>query len=330
MKQLILIASMISAGFAGHAGVSSSGGGNSVVCRDANKKIISAELLDFYEGRNLNGLNIVKSDAKVDDQIAMAVKNLSAGQDDEALLSLAQTVQNVLVMLPAGVGLQAVGDANTIVMPKGCEIEQVADFRDAESKVYIDSEIWNALGATDQAGLIFHETVYFYSRHAGTDLTSERARREVARSFSDAKISAVYDGAPVDAWECSSTIKSMDDYASLSRFKVYYDTASDDMILNFEYFEGHVMFEKATATFRFLDEYLPVKLPIDGGDSERTVWTSLQSPIDPGVSIELSFNKDAAGEQKMYIGQGEIMHPSKNKTEFTCKKGDSSKGHSLK
>jgi hypothetical protein len=168
---VILITVLSSMSFAG----SGSHGGGTIVCRNEQGKIISAELLDLWEGkkvRNLDILEEVESDADIPDLIRRAVRILN----EKGQIKMAKTVELVangelgvvnasLSFVSEGVGIAAPSDANAVFIPKGnCRIEGVGAYNDRYLTFFIDKELYSELSALNRAALFVHEGVYKYLR----------------------------------------------------------------------------------------------------------------------------------------------------------------------
>ncbi len=194
LNSLLLLATSLSA----HA-VQESHGGGGVVCRDATGKILSARLLDFWEAETLGyaesnataaySLAIAPS---TDDEWTQAqavigkLKSVNAELGD--LVAVEHTLnQGRLNWINPGLSLVPPSDAPIEFMAKGCSLEGIASFNDATDTLSIDPELYQALSATDRAGLWIHEAVYkvFRSHLWGGETDSTRSRRFTAHLFSN-------------------------------------------------------------------------------------------------------------------------------------------------
>lgn len=182
------------------AGGVDGGGGKSVVCRNAEGHITSAELLDLYEGSKMYGLNIQKSNAPFTEQIetALAVIPPSARS---MMAAYAHIVRDKMTLLPLGTEIVPVDDSLEVVVPKNCQVEQLARFY-SQDKILVNGEIWQSLDEANRAALILHEAVYAHNRLVGaTD--SRRSRHIIANLFDPAtKWTDAKEDVPADALEC--------------------------------------------------------------------------------------------------------------------------------
>jgi hypothetical protein len=155
------------------AGTEISGGGNAVVCFGASGAIQSAQLLDLYEGQAKYGLIAKPSTESVESQLTKALLAFSQGLGREGILVLqGKNILKGLKFLPPGVGLKPVGDSNHLVLPKACQVVQLARY-EANDEIFVDTEIWEHLDSTNRAALVAHETLYWHLRQFG-ETSSDR------------------------------------------------------------------------------------------------------------------------------------------------------------
>ena len=187
-------------GVIGHAGAISGGGGKGVVCRDVSNNILSATTLDLYEGKAVYNLKINESNDPVDVQVQRALAVIPA--TSRGLISaFATSMVPKGMQIVHGMTLQPVDDALVIAVPRGCQVEQLANYFD-NSRILIDGDIWDKLSPTAQASLILHESVYATERALGAT-NSQRTRHVVASLFDlSTKWTDVKDGVPANALTC--------------------------------------------------------------------------------------------------------------------------------
>lgn len=170
-------------------------GGGAFVCRNANGGIISAELVDFYEGKTEYNLAIKQSPSEIEDQVNRAVmKYMSATGGNNEFLQSVQDVQAIMNIASNAV-LENTNDFNLRVAPKTCvggkiTFEQLANYTD-DGKLTVDQEIYDTLSNTAKAGLIIHEASYLLARKWHDSLSSREARRLTAYLFSSTPASAI-------------------------------------------------------------------------------------------------------------------------------------------
>lgn len=166
------------------AGGSDGGGGNGVVCYNpaSPKEIVSVELLDFYEGKVLEGYEINERDGSYLDILEHVIEK-SASQEVKDYLKSYTNFNRGFKFLPPGVRLKPINDSSEIFIPDNCKVEQIINFQ-GPSRIFVVGDFWNLLSETHKAGLLLHEILWKTEREAGVK-NSARARRSVARFFAD-------------------------------------------------------------------------------------------------------------------------------------------------
>jgi hypothetical protein len=197
----LLVATCLNSAF---AGAISGGGGKSVVCRDANHKIQTAELLDLFEGRIMYGRKIVYSADGVEKQLATAfgktVLNHQMQYDQTAL-----DIQAHLRMLPPSISLLPVDDAVEVIVPVGCALEQLVNYVNHDA-ILVSQEIWDQLNETNRAAALAHEAFYKNERENYGATDSRRSRNVISELFSDhGAFEDPQAGVPQDAYSCQGS-----------------------------------------------------------------------------------------------------------------------------
>ncbi len=217
------------------------GGGQSIVCRDDNGTVISAELLDLYEAKYFYLLNIQNPSVEknyLDVAIAKAAildaalpaaypvakttvtsggqtevnYQVSAGvffQRENGSTPLQLNVRKIdfeKLLIPGDISIPSIGDSNPRIIPKkkGCEIEQVAIYKDGTNEVRFVENIWNQLSTNDKAALLIHEALYRQLRLMG-DMTSDRTRKVIGHLFGGTTFKWILDGSPENFLNCWTT-----------------------------------------------------------------------------------------------------------------------------
>ncbi len=232
------------------AGGVDGGGGKSIVCRDSQAKIISAETLDLYEAKNIYGLQPKTFSGSLDQAITTIESDIQGTMDQPEihLFPLFSRVRKIMKFVPPTVVLKPVDDAAEVVLPSGCNLEQLAHYIDDEL-LLVSEEIWNALSLTDKAALITHEAIYRMDRMGGA-IDSRRSRKIVSHLFSGFPFEQVRSGLPSNMKICMATQVDKATYQF-----AYYPSSSGAMTkLQFFWFEGKAVFSKKTAI-------IPIKLP---------------------------------------------------------------------
>lgn len=168
------------------AGVGSSGGGPSIVCRNpVNKNIESAELLDLFESKIRFGYSIVYGEDK-DIRINEAINRIKNNKFTKNLIK--ESLNKILTatkFLPAGVSLQIGNDLGSeygVLIKEGCSLEY-AGFYETDGSLKIVLSIYDAFTPTDKAAFFVHETVYKLARETSGVNNSASSRKLTAALF---------------------------------------------------------------------------------------------------------------------------------------------------
>lgn len=300
------------------AGVNGSGGGQAVVCRNANHEILSAEMRDLYEakakGLNISNFSNSKSYlefalavAKVIDQGGAGIDVTMVGQDQAGktvvslvglydpltwLQSEVSSLDKTKVILPPGAALNLIDDANGFIIPSGnCAIEQLANYQDESNQLYVVGDIWNKMADPSRAALLVHEALYQHLRAAG-ETTSARTRNAVGLGFSNYGFQFLMDGIPQNATVCWSDEKSPD-----FRF-VAYPNKDGTVTLQFLFVDGNVMLSKTTMQIR-MDNSPLANIPWVSGDPE----TRSLGPVNNNERVAYMMYIDSNRNPQAFIGK---------------------------
>ncbi len=165
MKMNFLILIFLTASISSFAKVGGvdGGGGRSVVCRNADGTIKSAEILDLFEGRIVYKLNYTESDVdwslQIDDLIkksGLYDNNYRMGYGIRNWIPL---IKNNMALLSDDTQLNEVDDSNEAIAPVGCKIEQAVNYIN-DNLILFNGLIWKSLSPTQKAALILHEAIY--------------------------------------------------------------------------------------------------------------------------------------------------------------------------
>ncbi|OQW48810.1 MAG: hypothetical protein A4S09_13510 [Proteobacteria bacterium SG_bin7] len=301
------------------AGGISDGGGNGVVCfmetvsfpskKDDGYKMISAELLDLYEGKIEFGLTPKESDADPMKQAEARLTQLknALGPKGGALDSEWRELQQNLVFLPKGTKILPVEDSNHVVVPPaGCQIIQLARYR-KDGRIYINSDVWDKLSNTHRAALLVHETLYSYLRFREED-NSDRTRIAVAHLFADMPFEPIDSGVQhsSESYICSS--RTSEGFNPKYKFWLYPRKNTDFVTAQFEFLDKKVALSKTVADFALklpLHKYVQnsiarVKSNVDGSkyviwvEKDRNESENFQIKIDEATTIGSGPNANEA------------------------------------
>lgn len=163
-------------------GTANWGGGTGVVCRDQNNRVVSARLLDLYEGSEIDGLKIPDVDVDPHLQARAALSRLAFGFADDAEVSpmafidhlkdaLAETTPGKFIESPIDKGGE-----RAPILPTGCQFEGIG-YREKPNhrlQLTVVPDVLNAMTKTQQAAFLVHEAIYSYY----VDLYKDRVDRE--------------------------------------------------------------------------------------------------------------------------------------------------------
>jgi|GEM_PF-1424848 len=154
-------------------------GGVSVVCRDANESITSAETLDIYEGRERYQKIYAATPLDIDVLIQLAQLKLVKHVNylDKLQKEISQVKANI-VFIKEGNEVLPTDDAFPVIAKKGCKFEQLANYTE-DGEVLISQEIYDELDNLNKASLYLHEAIYAIRRTIG-DTNSQRSRKLTA------------------------------------------------------------------------------------------------------------------------------------------------------
>ncbi len=174
------------------AGGESSGGGGAAVCRDNNKKIVSAQLLDLYEGVVRFNYNIPQINQSAKDQILNALSKINDPLLKQLIKQTIVQIIDSVTFLPLGVGMAPttdLGEEYAVVVPEGCAIEPIG-FYESDGTLKISRSVYNALSETNRAAFFMHESIYKIARDLSYKKDSSESRKTVAAVFSTSSTEA--------------------------------------------------------------------------------------------------------------------------------------------
>jgi hypothetical protein len=155
-------------------------GGDVVVCRNPSGDILSIELLDYYEARELRKIHVLLPPGGSPEEIAIAALTGFAEREPERAMRYRRFVNHFSKnkVLVDGT-LVDISDSNHIVVPRGCAIEQLIVRQKVlfpEDRLFIVNErLWWKMSEAQRAGAILHEAFYEEALERGaTDSVSSR------------------------------------------------------------------------------------------------------------------------------------------------------------
>lgn len=232
----------------GAEGAVDGGGAKAVVCRGLFGSIRSVELLDLYEARVQHGRTIVESSDSVEAQIDQFVSRLATAEVFEfhkVVRMVAGTILQKMRVLPDGTALKETDDSFEVIVPRGCKIEQLANFT-AEGQVLVDGKFWKKLSRTQRAALIAHEALYSLLRDRDEDRDSRRTRFVIGLLFAGENLEPVFGEVPSDAFECYAR-----EGDRTWNFKFFRNAENGMPIFQFFQIDGKAMLSRVRVPFWF-------------------------------------------------------------------------------
>ncbi|MBF0361592.1 MAG: hypothetical protein HQK49_11305 [Oligoflexia bacterium] len=176
-------------------GVDVGNGGDAIVCRDQNGKIIRAEQFDFYEARTIRNINYKMGDKNVDplEKVFVVIRKLER-LDPILAANFKKRAQDFfnLVQFIEDSDLTDIPDSGEMAIPRGCKLEQVAiarapQFEDDTKIFYINKDIYEAMDNDHKAGLILHEIIYqeFIKRGQQNSIKARYFNSKITSEFID-------------------------------------------------------------------------------------------------------------------------------------------------
>ncbi len=179
MYKKTFLAALMALSFSAIAG-DKGNGGYSVVCRNDDGTIASAELLDIYEGRLIHNLNYSKNSLNVAARLsAVQYKTLNNRPFSDKFIREIKNIYSNLVFIPEGNELALTEDAFPSIKKKDCQFEQLANYTN-NGEIIVSQEIYHHLDNLNRAALIVHEAVYAIRRKALGENTSTASRKLTA------------------------------------------------------------------------------------------------------------------------------------------------------
>jgi hypothetical protein len=222
-----------------YAGGMEGGGGNSVMCRDSQGKMVSAEVYDIFEGRALYGYFPKSDTADYKTQARAIAKKLADASADEFFVKETERILNEVRFLPPDAALVPVTDSGSIIKPANCDVFQTAVYL-ANQRVYFDSNIWNLLNESNRAALVSHEVIYAYLRNTDGAKTSTRARQYVAFMYSGQNLRPKWQPADGEHYEFCRTDYDNPLNVANAPMTAFYTRVNPDGTwkVSFNYFNG--------------------------------------------------------------------------------------------
>lgn len=241
------------------AGGIDGGGGNAVVCRDKEKNIISAKMLDLYEGEVLHGLKYEELGVSVERRLEELLVEIYGEKESSPYLVTTdewfRTIPKWFKFLPEGVSLKPIDDSGHIFTPRNCKVEQVANYYN-DGVIYIVRDIYKKLPKLDRLALILHEGIFARERANGIK-NSRYTRRVVANLLSSGfRPEPVLEGIDEDNdILCSTNFESSQDKKTTTFYA--YRVDEEKWRLQFISIGGHGVYSRKYMDFSLQGDHFP-------------------------------------------------------------------------
>jgi hypothetical protein len=316
-KNLSLFIFLITSTSLVFAGGMEGGGGKSVVCRDPQGKIIKAELLDLFEGRTQYQLKYTESSVPWKEQAQNILTNSGLPSQisfpPHEIIDWFQNASEQLVIVSNEVILKPTDDSYEVIAPKGCNVEQVANYQN-DHTILIAGEIWNEFSETQKAALIIHEATYRYLRDY-KEANSIRARHFTAFVVSGKKISTPLSVLDNEVGYC---------YGDDTTFSITAFTDSTGMKKNRLYFRsiaGRHLLSESYADIYSIDMHGFIFLDILKSPPEGMVYSlpfKTNSLFEPGDESWLTISRFQDGQTKIVFKGTSAVDESRFTANLDC------------
>jgi len=175
MRNLIITFFIIvAAGFV-YAGNEVGNGGDVIVCKSKTSKIDSVELLDFYEARIQEKIEMSTAQNSTPPLAQLKTILEKVKRHSPKLAKQYKNRTDTFfkeVSFLEDARLKDIDDSAHLILPrkKECSIKQIAIFKKAhksKKNFLIDKNLWDKMDSTNKAGLILHEIIYEHLSYLG-------------------------------------------------------------------------------------------------------------------------------------------------------------------
>lgn len=283
MKLVVgLVGMIITSGvFAQAGGISGGGGGNSVVCFQ-DDQIVSARLLDLYEGEKY-GLTYETETDDFNVELTRIAHKLFPDRKEhaEGFIERANLIKSNYKRIPFDTRLESIPDSLHIYVPKKCKVLQTVNFY-SQNEIWIDGEIYDKLSFVDQLALLVHETIYFEERYENV-ADSRYARRITALAMSQINpFNNPYSKAE-KGYKCGLELNNKNTIA----FFLPLNEEQTNWRVVFTILNGHSMY--AMKSLEFVSSEDPFKSTDE--NVQINYMSKLESPIDSNDTAIISFHE---------------------------------------
>jgi len=332
-----------------HAGGIGDGGGQGIVCRNEDGTVRSAQLLDLAEAENFFLLKLQDQpkdrpyldiayeyaailDAAIPSSnptsqrtgwIENKIEKIRFDINPSILLSkkrqysfirdIISAMESDKIIIPGNnFKLPPVRDSHPKILPsgKGCDLEQVAFYKDGSDQVRFIGSVWDKLDNTNKAALLIHEALYRSLRQMG-DINSDRTRKAVGYLFGGMNYQWVLDGLPQKYLFCWTN-----DVETSFQFAVYPHSPTH-VIAQFLVYNGEVMLQKTMGYLKLAPFASPFGLPILEQRNE-SILDTIDNPLLDIPKYNFSIDVDNVTKEMKASIEAFILRAGENLKPITC------------
>ncbi|MES2802077.1 MAG: hypothetical protein V4654_06265 [Bdellovibrionota bacterium] len=274
MWQLLAMSLATVTAGASYAGADGSGGGAGIFCPASVSNQPRVQLLDLYEGRINEGLEIPESNIPYEEQITQALNKLSF--DFSLQIDIRKTLTGLKAnhkFLPPGVGIHTppdLGSDDAVVMPTGCTIGAIG-FYEKSGVLKISSDAYSDLSETQKAAFWIHEAFYKLVRtykEKADDLINAKSTREFVSNLVAENVTKMH------LWNLSSPAS----WRNLKSYALRYENHANYSLLASVGKESDLLYNKYLS---------PLKLP--SRDKQLKLVATAQSGVP--LTLQLACKK---------------------------------------
>lgn len=265
MKAFLMLAALLVASLAAHAGPRVVGnGGDVLICVQKDGRM-TYRVLDVAEATDALGLKLEDTGEMMVPEILSLwgkrldkIRNFKPGTGESELKETYLSMR----LMSEGIGLKGVKDEGQLnldavpISAAGCVVRQLANYL-GKNQIYVNRMLWENLDEFNRAALVLHEWVYKIMRSYG-DTDSLASRRIVGHLISTTPPADLYEGVPEALpLRCrDSRVGAPFPQAGSFDFYAYRGTCKGLLcptVLQFRMFKGRLQFSKTAIEISDLD-----------------------------------------------------------------------------
>lgn len=332
MKTLIYVIAILSlnlpcaSAFAGQ----DRGGGKGIVCRDNQNNVLTVELLDLWEAKNVRGKTIVSSSGNMHTDMDLALnrtKYIFSEDDERVYESLKFDSVNILKCtdknkpctysnvkrVSGGINLPISNDSleGNLSLPLGCKVEQIVGFEHSWSPVWtLNMDLIEKMDTINLVSLCIHEGVYGLLDTYENENNSERVRRVIGHVMSGGSFSLKADQLKKPFIQCGSPEQwptadggiyfMQDSNVNYPKITAYSDSLRFSKLIDFNHTEitsNDININSSITEFYKNLITGNIKIKIQGAKDSFEYLSQLRFEMQSGVGIYFQDTLTGGGDQ---------------------------------